>query len=89
MKAIRVHEFGEPEVMRLEEVPEPQVGPGQVLVKVHAVGVNPVETYIRSGALCHRAAPALHPRHRRRRGGGGGGCQASHRVAPGDRVYTS
>jgi NADPH2:quinone reductase len=49
MKAIRIHTFGEPEVMRLEEVPDPQPGPGQVVVRVHAVGVNPVETYIRSG----------------------------------------
>jgi NADPH2:quinone reductase len=49
VKAIRVHTFGEPEVMKLEEVPDPQPGPGQVVVRVHAVGVNPVETYIRSG----------------------------------------
>ncbi|MBI3460034.1 NADPH:quinone reductase [Candidatus Acetothermia bacterium] len=49
MKAIRVREFGGPEVMRLEEIADPQVGPGQVLVKVKAVGVNPVDTYIRSG----------------------------------------
>jgi NADPH2:quinone reductase len=49
MKAIRVHEFGEPEVMRLEEVPDPRCAPGQVLVRVHAVGVNPVDTYIRAG----------------------------------------
>lgn len=50
MKAIRVHEFGGPEVMKLEDVPEPTVGRGQVLVRVHAVGVNPVDTYIRAGA---------------------------------------
>ena len=49
MKAIRVHEFGGPEVLQLEELPTPQPGPGQVLVKLHAVGVNPVETYIRAG----------------------------------------
>src|SRR5712691_5352047 len=49
MQAIRIHTFGEPEVMQLEEVPDPQPGPGQVVVRVHAVGVNPVETYIRSG----------------------------------------
>ncbi len=50
MKAIRVHEFGDPQVMKLEDVPDPVPGPPQVLVRAHAVGVNPVETYIRSGA---------------------------------------
>ncbi|HEX7175794.1 MAG TPA: NADPH:quinone reductase [Pyrinomonadaceae bacterium] len=50
MKAIRVHEFGAPEVMRLEDVPEPRAGAGQVLVRVRAAGVNPVDTYVRSGA---------------------------------------
>lgn len=49
MKAIRVHAFGEPEVMRLEDVPDPSPGPDQIVVQLHAVGVNPVETYIRSG----------------------------------------
>jgi NADPH2:quinone reductase len=49
MKAIRVHQFGGPEVMRLEEVPDPQAGAGQVLVRVAAAGVNPVDAYIRSG----------------------------------------
>ncbi len=49
MKAIRIHSFGEPEVMQVEEIPDPQPGPGQVVVRVHAVGINPVETYIRSG----------------------------------------
>ena len=49
MKAVRVHEFGGPEVLRLEEGPTPRSGPGEVLVRIHAVGVNPVETYIRAG----------------------------------------
>jgi NADPH2:quinone reductase len=49
MKAVIQHTFGEPEVLQLEEVPDPVAGPGQVVVRVHAVGINPVETYIRSG----------------------------------------
>ena len=49
MKAIRVHEFGGPEVMKLEEAPDLTAGPGQVVVSVKAAGVNPVDTYIRSG----------------------------------------
>lgn len=49
MKAIRVHAYGDPEVMGLETIPEPEPGPGQVLVRVYAAGVNPVETYIRAG----------------------------------------
>lgn len=49
MKAIRVSELGEPEVMKVAEVPDPEPGPGEVLVRVHAVGVNPVDTYLRSG----------------------------------------
>jgi NADPH:quinone reductase len=49
MKAIRVHEFGNPEVMRLEEVPDLKAGPGEVVVRTQAVGLNAVGTYIRSG----------------------------------------
>ncbi len=49
MKAIRVREFGPPEVMRLEEVPDLVAGAGEVVVRVSAVGVNPVDTYIRAG----------------------------------------
>ncbi len=49
MKTIRVHEFGGPEVMKLEEVPNLTPGPGQVVVSVKAVGVNPVDSYIRTG----------------------------------------
>jgi len=57
MKAIRVHEFGGPEVLRLEETADPQPGPGQVLVTVAAVGVNPVDTYVRSGGYGKRPLP--------------------------------
>src|SRR4051794_30200134 len=49
MKAIIVREFGAPEVMELVETETPSTGANQVLVKIHAVGVNPVETYMRSG----------------------------------------
>jgi len=49
MKAIRVHQFGSPEVFRFEQVATPQPDPGEVLVRMHAIGVNPVETYIRAG----------------------------------------
>jgi NADPH2:quinone reductase len=48
MKAIRVSEYGGPSVLKLEEIPTPQPGPSQVLVRNHAVGINPVDTYLRS-----------------------------------------
>ena len=48
MKAIRVSEYGGPSVLKLEEIPAPQPGPNQVLVRNHAAGVNPVDTYLRS-----------------------------------------
>jgi NADPH2:quinone reductase len=48
MKAIRVSEYGGPSVLKLEDIPAPQPGQGQVLVRNHAVGVNPVDTYLRS-----------------------------------------
>jgi NADPH:quinone reductase len=48
MKAIRVSEYGGPSVMKVEDIPTPQLGQGQVLVKNHAAGVNPVDTYLRA-----------------------------------------
>ncbi len=54
MKAIRVHEFGGPEVMKLEEVPDPQPGTTQVLMEVRAAGVNPVDAYIRTGTYASK-----------------------------------
>jgi NADPH2:quinone reductase len=49
MKAIRVHTPGGPEVMKLEEVPEPKAGPGQVVVKLEAAGLNYIDVYFRTG----------------------------------------
>ncbi|MGW6834573.1 NADP-dependent oxidoreductase [Streptomyces sp. NPDC054949] len=49
MRAIRIHEHGGPEVLRYDEVPIPRPGPGEVLVRVHAAGVNPPDWYLRNG----------------------------------------
>ena len=86
MKAIRVHQFGGPEVLRLEEVPVPTPGAGQVLVKLHAIGVNPVETYFRSGSNPNIKLPWTP-------GMDGAGVieavgEGVARLKPGDRVYT-
>ncbi|MGZ0234549.1 NADP-dependent oxidoreductase [Streptomyces sp. CPS1] len=49
MRAIRLHEHGGPDVLRYDEVPMPEPGPGEVLVRVRAVGVNPPDWYLREG----------------------------------------
>ncbi len=49
MKAIRLHKFGGPEVLRYEDAPVPDLKPGEVLVRVHAVGLNPPDGYLREG----------------------------------------
>jgi len=54
VKAIRVHEFGGPDVLKHEEVPDPKPGHGQVVVDIRAVGVNPVDTYIRTGTYASK-----------------------------------
>jgi NADPH:quinone reductase len=54
MRAIRVEEFGGPEVLALREVPDPAAQPGHLVVRVRAAGVNPVETYIRTGTYARK-----------------------------------
>ena len=49
MKAIIVQDFGGPEALQIQTVPDPKAGNGEVVVKLHAAGVNPVETYQRAG----------------------------------------
>jgi NADPH:quinone reductase-like Zn-dependent oxidoreductase len=49
MKAIVIHEYGGPDVLKYEDYPDPVVGPGEVLVRVVAVSINPVDTYERAG----------------------------------------
>jgi NADPH2:quinone reductase len=56
MKAILVREFGGPDVLQLADVPDPTPQAGQVLVRVHAVGVNPYDTYMRTGNYATRPA---------------------------------
>jgi len=56
MKAIRVHEYGGPAVMKLEEAPDSIAGPGQVVVRVRAAGVNPVDAYMHSGTYARKPA---------------------------------
>jgi len=49
MKAVRFHAFGGPEVLRYEDAPKPQLKAGEVLIRVHAVGLNPPDWYLREG----------------------------------------
>ena len=49
MKAIRIHAPGGPEVMRLEDVPEPRAAPGEIVVRLEAIGINFIEVYQRTG----------------------------------------
>jgi NADPH:quinone reductase len=49
MRAIRAHQYGGPEVMKLDELPTPKPGPGQALVRIEAAGVNFIDVYQRSG----------------------------------------
>jgi NADPH:quinone reductase len=86
MKAIVVRAFGGPEVLKLEEAPDPVAGPGQVVVEVRAAGVNPADVYMRSGNYAVKPPLPFTP------GTDGAGVVASvgagvTRVKAGDRVY--
>jgi len=88
MKAIIVREFGEPEVMKLEDAPVPEPTGVEVLVNMKAAGVNPVDTYLRTGLHAH--APKL-PYTPGKDGAGiveAIGPEVS-KFKPGDRVYTA
>lgn len=51
MKAAYIDQTGPPEIIQIGDVPKPKIDPGQVLVRVHAASVNPIDTYIRSGVV--------------------------------------
>jgi NADPH:quinone reductase len=86
MKAIVVKEFGAPEVMKVQEVPRPEPGAGQVVVRIKAAGVNPADTYARSGNYARKPSLPYTP------GTDGAGTIEAvgagvKRVKSGDRVY--
>lgn len=88
MKAIVVHEFGEPDVLRFDEVPTPRPEAGQVLVRVYAAGVNPYDTYMRTGNY------AIKPHLPYTPGSDSAGVveavgEGVNKVKRGDRVYTT
>lgn len=88
MKAIRVHEFGGPEVLKLEDVPTPKPSVGEVLVRIHAAGVNPYDTYMRAGTYAVKPTLPYTP------GSDGAGVveavgQGVKKVKRADRVYTA
>src|SRR5205809_827780 len=59
MKAVRIHSFGGPDVLRFEDVPVPKPGTNEMLVRVHAAGVNPVDWKIREGLLGQGPLPQV------------------------------
>jgi len=88
MKAILVREFGGPDVLKLEEVPTPKPTAGQVLVRIHAAGVNPYDTYMRAGTYAVKPPLPYTP------GSDGAGVieavgDGVKKVKVGDRVYTA
>jgi NADPH:quinone reductase len=88
MKAILVREFGGPDVLKLEDVPTPKPAAGEVLVRIHAAGVNPYDTYMRAGTYPRKPPLPYTP------GSDGAGVVEAvgenvKKVKRGDRVYTT
>jgi NADPH2:quinone reductase len=88
MKAILVHEFGGPEVLKFEDVATPKPSSGEVLVRIHAAGVNPYDTYMRAGTYAVKPSLPYTP------GSDGAGVveaigEGVKGVKKGDRVYTA
>jgi NADPH2:quinone reductase len=88
MKAIVVRQYGDPEVMKVEDLPNPIPGEGQVLVRILGAGVNPVDTYARSGNYANKPPLPYTP------GSDGAGLidtvgPGVKLVKPGDRVYVA
>jgi NADPH2:quinone reductase len=79
MRAVRVHHFGDPDVLVVEELPQPEPVEGEVLVKMQAAGVNPYEAYVRAGVYSELPALPYTP------GADGAGV----RTDTGDRVYVT
>jgi len=51
MKAIRIHNYGGPEVLHYEDAPRPKPQAGEVLIRIHAAGVNPIDWKVREGHM--------------------------------------
>jgi NADPH:quinone reductase len=88
MKAIQVPRFGGPEVLQFNDIPTPKPGPGQILIHVHAAGVNPYDTYMRNGMYPIKPPLPYIP------GSDAAGVveavgEGVKKVKPGDRVYTA
>jgi NADPH2:quinone reductase len=88
MKAIQVSDFGGPEKLQVRDLPDPQPGPGQLVVRIRAAGVNPVEVYVRTGTYPMKPPLPYTP------GADGAGevlrvGSGVARFKTGDRVYTA
>ena len=61
MRAVGVTEFGGPDALQVLDLPEPEAGPGEVRIRVHAAAVNPTDTLVRSGGRQLTGGPPYVP----------------------------